>query len=121
MADAGAVSPGPGEQGIATFTAATFSGSIKVRTTEQGLPMAIRVNPAELHRDPSQLAAEVLRLCQRSAARAGAERRKQLEEAGVSAETLQLSGLPTEADVARLELVEEQEYETEPQSWLGTV
>ncbi|WP_282776041.1 MULTISPECIES: hypothetical protein [unclassified Nocardia] len=113
--------PSAAERTVLTFSAATFSGSIKVRTTEQGLPVAIRVNPSELHRDPSQLAAEVLRLCQRSAARAGVERRKQLEEAGVSAETLQRSGLPTEADVARLELVEEQEYETEPQSWLGTV
>ncbi|MFD3507575.1 hypothetical protein [Nocardia sp. NPDC058666] len=98
-----------------------MSGSIKVRTSEQGLPLGLRVDPAELHRDPSQLAAEILRLCQRTAARAGALRRRQLAEAGVSAETLALSGLPTEADVARLEYVEEQEYDTEPQSWLRTI
>lgn len=121
MADSGAVGAGDADASLPTFTAASAGGAIKVRTTEQGLPLAVRVDPAELHRDPAQLAAEMLRLCQRTAARAGLTRRKQLEDSGVSAQTLALSGLPTEADVARLEYVEEHEYETEPQSWLRTI
>ncbi|WP_366914445.1 hypothetical protein [Nocardia sp.] len=92
-----------------------------MKTTEQGLPLAVKVDPAELHRDPSQLAGEMLRLCQRAAARAGLAKRKQLEEAGMSAASLARTGLPTEADVARQEIVEEQDYDTEPQSWLRTV
>jgi len=34
---------------------------------------------------------------------------------------LAMTGLPTEQEVARQEIIEEQEYETEPQSWLRSV
>lgn len=121
MTDVGTVDSDSAEQGWASVTAATPSGAIRVRTTEQGLPLAVKVDPAELHRDPSQLAGELLRLCQRAAARAGLARRKQMEAAGMSAAALAATGLPTEAEVARQEIVEEQDYDTEPQSWLRTV
>ncbi|AYF79377.1 hypothetical protein D7D52_25350 [Nocardia yunnanensis] len=100
---------------------ANTSGSIRVRATNQGLPLAVKVETAELHRDPSQLANEVLRLCQKAANRAGLALRKQLEGDGLDAESIARAKLPTEADVARQEIVEEQDYDTEPQSWLRSV
>lgn len=121
MNDAGAVSSGAGEGDWASLVVANTSGSIRVRTTNQGLPLAVKVEAAELHRDSAQLAGEILRLCQKAANRAGLALRKQLEEAGLDAAGLARTGLPTEADVARQEIVEEQDYDTEPQSWLRSV
>ncbi|MET7768680.1 hypothetical protein [Nocardia sp. NPDC005366] len=103
------------------FTASSLTGSIVVRTTEQGLPVGISVEAAELRRDPHALAAEVLRLCQKSAKRAGLARRNQLAAAGFDPALLAATGLPSEAEVAAAEIVEEQEYDTEPQSWLRSV
>ncbi|WP_280398177.1 hypothetical protein [Nocardia carnea] len=112
----------PGDAEFPTeFTAHSLTGSIRVRTSEMGLPVAISVEPGELRRDPESLAGEILRLCKQSAARAGLERRKQLKEAGFTSEMLRLTGLPTEEEVARQEIVAEQEYETEPESWLRSV
>ncbi|WP_327101011.1 hypothetical protein OIE68_20820 [Nocardia vinacea] len=103
------------------WTAAARSGAISVRTTEQGLPLGISIEPAELKRDPQALAAEVLRLCRQAANRAGMARRAELAAAGVPAEMLALTGLPTAEEVARQEIAEEQDYETEPGSWLRSV
>lgn len=105
----------------AEFTAATVTGSIVVRTSEMGLPLGITVEPDQLRRDPDQLAAEILRLCGQSAARAGLARREYLKAAGYSPEALALTGLPTEREVAAAEIVAEQEYENEPQSWLHSI
>ncbi|MBF6211550.1 hypothetical protein IU433_19095 [Nocardia puris] len=102
-------------------TATSRSGSISVVTTEQGLPISITVEPGELRRDPGALAGEILRLCKQAANRAGMERRAELEAAGLSADVLALTGLPKPEDVAEQELLEEQEYEQEPQSWLRPV
>ncbi|MEU6561154.1 hypothetical protein [Nocardia nova] len=102
-------------------TATTRSGSIAVETTEQGLPLRISIESAELRRDPAELAAELLRLCARAADRAGLARRRELAEAGVSSDLLALTGLPTAEQVERQALVDEQEYDTEPQSWLRSV
>ncbi|MEV3964171.1 hypothetical protein AB0M34_25325 [Nocardia sp. NPDC050193] len=101
--------------------AASRSGSITVETTAQGLPIKICVEPDELRRAPSDLAAEILRLCRRAAGRAGLAQRTQLQEAGMSREMLALTGLPTAEDVAREEYVEESEHDYEPQSWLRPV
>ncbi|MFC8527922.1 hypothetical protein [Nocardia sp. NPDC057227] len=105
----------------AEFTAATVTGAIVVRTTESGLPIGITVDPDQLRRDPAQLAAEILRLCGQSAARAGLARREYLRASGFTPEMLARTGLPTEREVAAAEIVAEQEYETEPQSWLRSV
>ncbi|MFE4455843.1 hypothetical protein ACFROC_00665 [Nocardia tengchongensis] len=121
MTDGNAAGSGAGEGDWASLVVANTSGSIRVRTTNQGLPLAVKVEAAELHRDSAQLAGEVLRLCQKAANRAGLALRKQLEEAGLDAAGLARTGLPTEADVARQEIVEEQDYDTEPQSWLRSV
>lgn len=100
------------------FTASTRTGSIAVRTTEHGLPLGVTLEPDQLRRDPAELAAELLRLCRQSAARAGVARRENLKAAGFTPEMLARTGLPTERDVAAAEIVAEQEYENEPQSWL---
>ncbi|NKY37137.1 hypothetical protein HGA13_29305 [Nocardia speluncae] len=103
------------------FTAHSRTGSVRIRTTETGLPVGVSVEPGELRRDPEALAGEILRLCRKSAARAGLVRRKQLQELGFTSGMLKLAGLPTEDQVAREELVQEQEYETETESWLRSV
>ncbi len=121
MTESGAAGAGTGGEEWASLVVANTSGSIRVRATNQGLPLALKVESAELHRDPQQLAGEVLRLCQKAANRAGLALRKQLEEAGVPAEAIARAKLPTEADVARQEIVEEQDYDHEPQSWLRSV
>ncbi|MFD0365952.1 hypothetical protein ACFQZZ_31320 [Nocardia sp. GCM10030253] len=102
-------------------TATSRSGSISVETTEQGLPIAVSVERAELRRDPKELAGEILRLCKQAANRAGLARRAELEAAGLHGDVLALTGLPKPEDVARQELVEEQEYEVEPGSWLRSI
>lgn len=111
-------SEGPG---MAEWTATSRTGAITVRTTDQGLPLGISVEATELRRDPSGLAAEVLRLCKQAANRAGLARREELEAAGMTSDMLALMGLPTREEVARQEIVEEEEYETEPRSWLRSV
>ncbi|MEU7631988.1 hypothetical protein AB0C34_18660 [Nocardia sp. NPDC049220] len=105
----------------AMWRAASKSGSISVETTEQGLPVGITVERAELRREPGELAREILRLCKQSANRAGLARRAELAEAGLTSDVLALTGLPKPEDVARKELMDEVEYEVEPQSWLRSV
>jgi hypothetical protein len=107
--------------GPVEWTAASRTGAIAVRTTEQGLPLGITVESAELRRDPQSLAADVLRLCRQAANRAALARRAEFEAAGVATEALALMGLPTPEEVARQEFIEEDEYETEPQTWLRSV
>ncbi|MGK8520571.1 hypothetical protein ACRS6B_02950 [Nocardia asteroides] len=92
-----------------------------MRTTEMGLPVAVEVDADQLRRDPDALAGEILRLCKQAANRAGLARRVQLQQLGFTPEMLALTGLPTEQQVARQEIIEEQEYDTEPQSWLRSV
>ncbi|KAA8886395.1 hypothetical protein F3087_23195 [Nocardia colli] len=110
-----------GQEFPTEFVVTSLTGSIAVRTTEQGLPLGIKLDQDQLRRDPQALAAEILRLCKQSANRAGLARRTQLREAGFTSEMLAMTGLPTEQEVARQEIIEEQEYETEPQSWLRSV
>ncbi|NEW39050.1 hypothetical protein GV794_17235 [Nocardia cyriacigeorgica] len=109
------------EQGPAEWSATSRTGAITVRTTEQGLPVGISIERSELRGDPSALAAEVLRLCKQASSRAGLARRAQLEQAGVAEDMLALMGLPTAAEVADQEMADEQDYETEPASWLRPV
>lgn len=103
------------------WKAVSKSGSISVETTEQGLPVGITIESAELRREPGELAGEILRLCKQSANRAGLARRAELVEAGLTSDVLALTGLPKPEDVARQELVDEADYEVEPQSWLRSV
>ncbi|WP_330183401.1 hypothetical protein OHB26_06965 [Nocardia sp. NBC_01503] len=103
------------------FTLASRTGAVVVCTTEQGLPLGVSVERDQLRDDPAALAAEILRLCKQSAARAGSQRREQLRQAGLAPEMLALTGLPTVAEVTRREIVEEQDFDTEPDSWLRPI
>lgn len=100
-----------------TFTAASASGALAVRTTERGRPVRLKVRQDELYRHPNDLAAEIMYLCRRAANRGALLRRTELEAAGLSGPALALTGLPTREDVARDELAYEQQYGAEPQIW----
>ncbi|WKG03096.1 hypothetical protein [Mycolicibacterium sp. HK-90] len=78
-------------------------GTISVRTTERGLPVALRIDPAELKKPPAQLADEIMALCRLSAARAQVERRRDLTEKGYSTSVIDPLRLATEDDLARAE------------------
>ncbi|MFE7741440.1 hypothetical protein [Nocardia sp. NPDC057455] len=116
-----AVQPGQAGEFPTEFSATSLTGSISVRTNEMGLPLGIEVDADQLRRDPEVLAGEVLRLCKQAANRAGLARRAQLRQLGFTSEMLALTGLPTEQQVATQEIVDEQDYDTEPQSWLRSI
>lgn len=78
-------------------------GTISVRTTERGLPVALRLDPVELKKPPAQLAAEIMALCRLSAARAQVDHRRELAEKGYSASVVDPLRLATEDDLARAE------------------
>ena len=81
--------------------ATSRTGNIAVLTTDQGLPTSVRIEPAELRKDPGLLAAEVLRLCQQAAMKAGVARRDELRAGGVSNEIIDAMNLPRPDDLAR--------------------
>ncbi len=91
-----------------------------MRTTEQGLPLAIRIDPRELRYGGTRLADEILELCRRSALEAGARRRDDLARAGVPGDILDRLGLPTRAQVAETQRSQD-EAESAPTSWMRPV
>ncbi|AOW92171.1 hypothetical protein BFN03_04140 [Rhodococcus sp. WMMA185] len=96
------------------------SGTISVKTTEYGLPVELRIDPRELRYGGQRLADEILTLCRRSAAEAGARRRDELAYDGMPAQLLDKLGLPTRADVAAAQVIEDVEEPT-PTSWMRQV
>ncbi len=52
------------------------SGAVAVRTTQVGLPVALRIDPRKLQGDPQALADEILRLSRLAAMRAQVEIRR---------------------------------------------
>ncbi|MCV7067962.1 hypothetical protein H7H51_23755 [Mycolicibacterium farcinogenes] len=96
-------------------------GTISVRTTERGLPVALRIDRAELRKSPTQLADEIMALCRLSAARAQVQRRRDLTEKGYSTSVIDPLRLATEQDLSRAEdevLGEEDEL---PPTWSRSV
>ncbi len=88
-----------------------------MHTTERGLPVALRLDPVELKKPPTQLADEILALCRLSAARAQVERRRELAEKGYGASVIGPLQLATEDELGRAEdevLGEENEL---PSTW----
>lgn len=76
------------------------AGTLSVRATDQGLPVEIEVDRAELRYGGQSLAAEIMRLCQRARIQAGVRRRDDLAGAGVPPDILDQLGLPTRATAA---------------------
>ncbi|MFE3256140.1 hypothetical protein ACFXPS_11395 [Nocardia sp. NPDC059091] len=101
-----------------TIAAATNrSGTVTVRATDRGMPVEIRFERAEYRYGATALAAEMLRLTQRSAIVARARRREQLAAAGVPETMLDRLGLPTrQAAVDELDQLDD--TDTGQTSWL---
>ncbi|MBA4025438.1 MAG: hypothetical protein C0482_24040 [Gordonia sp.] len=100
--------------------ATSRTGTITVVTTDQGLPTAVRLEPTELRKDPSILAAEVLRLCQQASMHAGVARREELKAAGVSSDIIDQMKLPRADDLARAEYRDDADAGA-PSSWMRSV
>jgi hypothetical protein len=79
------------------------SGTISVQTTERGLPIALRLDAAELKKPPEQLAHDIMALCRLSAARAQVARRRALAEQGFSTSVIRGLNLATEEELTRAE------------------
>jgi hypothetical protein len=79
------------------------SGTISVRTTERGLPVALRIDSVELKKPPDELARDIMALCRLSAARAQLTCRRDLVEKGFSAPVIHGLQLATEEDLSRAE------------------
>jgi hypothetical protein len=93
------------------------SGTISVRTTERGLPVALRIDAVELKKPPEQLAADILALCRLSAARAQVARRRDLVEKGFSATVIHGLQLATEEELVRAEAEALCDDDELPSSW----
>jgi hypothetical protein len=113
--------PAADEPVFTTYTtgeAALRDGEIRVTATESGLPMSLRVDAAQLRREPAELADDLLRLCRLAANRAGLTRRTRLTTLGFDQRALDLLGLPTQDVVEQNEIGDENDHDYEPRSWL---
>lgn len=102
---------------VLSAVSGTRSGSVAVRSTEHGLPIAIAIDERELRYGGGALAATIVQHCERARAAARAQRRTLLAEDGVPADVLDRLGLPTSArvaDAANEDLAED----VAPASWL---
>ncbi|MFL0156972.1 hypothetical protein ACJH41_06410 [Mycobacteroides chelonae] len=98
------------------------TGSISVTTTEQGLPMSLKIDQREMRRPPQALADEILALCKLSALRQQVARRREVLQQPFGAEIVRTLELPTEAELARAEEeVLGQEEDEQPQTWMRSV
>jgi hypothetical protein len=97
------------------------NGTISVRTTERGLPVALHIDAVELRKPPDELARDIMALCRLSAARAQVAHRRDLVEKGFSAPVIRGLQLATEEELSRAEeeiLGDEDEL---PPSWRRSV
>ena len=97
------------------------NGTISVRTTERGLPVALRIDAVELKKPPEQLANDILALCRLSAARAQVARRRDLVEKGFSATVIHGLQLATEEELTQAEEVVLGDEDDLPASWRRSV
>jgi len=99
----------------------SHTGTISVLTTERGLPVALRLDAAELKKPPEQLARDIMALCRLSAARAQVARRRDLVEKGFSAAVIRGLQLATEEDLAGAEEQVAGAEDELPPSWRRSV
>jgi hypothetical protein len=107
---------------VVSAVSATRSGSVSVRATEHGVPIAIAIaiDERELRYGGTALASTILDRCTRATAAARAQRRIRLAEDGVPADILDRLGLPTDARVAA-DANDDLAQEPAPTSWLRPV
>ena len=97
--------------------AVNHARTVAVRATDTGLPVDIRVDRREMRFGGEHLAREILRLCRGAGREAGARRRDELSQAGLSGEVLDRLGLPTRDDVAAAEHAAAEDTDS-PASWM---
>ncbi|QII08980.1 hypothetical protein BH93_17240 [Rhodococcoides fascians A25f] len=102
---------------VVSAVSGTRSGSVTVRSTEHGLPIAVAIDERELRYGGGALAATILQQSERASAAARAQRRTLLAEDGVPADVLDRLGLPTSARVAAA-ANEDSAEDVAPASWL---
>ena len=105
---------------VVSAVSATRSGSVSVRATEHGVPIAIAIDERELRYGGTALASTILHRCTRATTAARAQRRIRLAEDGVPADILDRLGLPTDARVAA-DANDDLAEEPAPTSWLRPV
>ncbi|NLU60762.1 hypothetical protein HCA61_00585 [Rhodococcus sp. HNM0563] len=86
-----------------TATAQNTAGTIRVRSTDEGLPIDLRIDPRELRFPAAQLAESIVALNRRAALEAAILRREQLSAQGVHGDVLDRMGMPTRADLPDIE------------------
>ena len=94
------------------------SGGIQVRTTERGLPLALKLDERELSRPPMELANEILALCQLSGRRMQVARRNDLMALGVSAAVIRGLNLSTAEELERAESELRGDVDADTHTWL---
>jgi hypothetical protein len=97
------------------------NGAIAVRTTERGLPLALRLDGAALAQPPQQLANEILALCRLSAARAQVARRRDLAAKGFDPSVIRTLRLATEEELSQAEELAYAGDDDLPPNWLRSV
>ncbi|MET4609522.1 hypothetical protein ABIC28_000492 [Rhodococcus sp. PvR044] len=102
---------------VIVATVGNRAGTVTVRATDQGMPLAIHIDQRELRYGGTQLAASILEVCTRATAEAKVRRRADLTEQGVPAEVLDALGLPTRNELAAAAYQEDEE-EAAPTSWM---
>jgi hypothetical protein len=105
---------------VSVAAATNRAGTITVRATNQGMPVEVKIDRAELRYGAQALADQILRLCKSATVAAGAKRRDLLAERGMDDETLDLLGLPTR-DAAAAQAAEDDGDSYTPQTWLRPV
>ncbi|MFT4127750.1 MAG: hypothetical protein QM662_16170 [Gordonia sp. (in: high G+C Gram-positive bacteria)] len=107
------------ESSARTSSARSRSGGLAVVTTEQGLPLAVRIDDRELGKAPGMLAEEIVQLCRQSAMAAGIRLRANLGDNGTPGEVIDALGLPTTDDLVRAEHLADDG--DQPTTWLRTM
>jgi hypothetical protein len=79
------------------------NGGIQVRATARGLPIALKLDPRELSKAPTDLARDIMLLCQLAARRSQVAQRRELIARGYSPGVVRSLNLSTEAELTRLE------------------
>jgi hypothetical protein len=98
------------------------SEGIQVRTTERGLPIALKLDHRELSKPPLQLARDILLLCQLSAKRIQVARRHALVAGGFSPTVIRGLNLSTEEQLARAQAeLGDHDPDDPPDTWMHPI
>ncbi|WAJ46383.1 hypothetical protein OK015_07920 [Mycobacterium sp. Aquia_216] len=98
------------------------NGGIVVRTTERGLPIGLKIYQRELSKPPTQLAREILLLCQLSARRMQVARRRDLVARGFGPNAIRGLDLSTEEALTQAEAeLRGEDSDGVPDTWMTPI